>query len=193
MWTTGSKGFFVGASMPLLLCWAYEVLPSRIILPDGFSPRQKYDYLNNLPSGNQKALREQIKKKFGLVAHTESLNTNVLLLKIRNRALLQPHLSDSADGNRNTFSVYDTDKTVSYRFQSMTVSDLASRIENYIGTPVVSGDNSSERYSFQLQLLTSGRTTGELGPIIEEKLERLGFEFVPTNMPIEMLVVEKAN
>jgi uncharacterized protein (TIGR03435 family) len=191
LWTTDSKGFFVGANMPLLLCWAYEILPSRIILPGNFSAWQKYDYLNNLPNGRQEALREQIKRKFGLVAHTEMLNTNVLLLKIRNKALLQSHLSDSADGNLNTLSVYGTDKTVSYRFQNMTMSDLAGRIEGYIGKLVVGGDDSSERYSFQLQMPTSGRTTGELAPIIQEKLEQLGFEFVPTNMPIEMLVVEK--
>ena len=193
LWTTDSKGFYVGADMPLLLCWAYETLPTRIILPDGFLVWQKYDYLNALPNGYQEALRIQIRKKFGLVAHTEMLNTNVLLIKIRNKALLQSYLSRSVNGNINTLSIYSEgrEKTQSYHFQNMTMSDLAGRIESYIGKPVVGGDDSSERYSFQLQMPTSGRTTGELAPIIQEKLEQLGFEFVPTNMPIKMLMVEK--
>ncbi len=189
LWTTDSRGFFVGADMPLLLCWAYGTLPDRIILPNNFPQWQKYDYLNNLPNNYQGAFRAEIKKQFGLVAHTEMLDTNVLLLKIRNKALLQSHLSAAANGNINTLSIYSEgrDKTESYRFQNMRMSDLAGRVENYFGKPVVDGEGSPERYSFQLQTPTSGANGG----IIQEKFEQLGFEFVPTNMPVEMLVVEK--
>jgi uncharacterized protein (TIGR03435 family) len=191
MWTYDGKGFYVGADMSLLLCWAYQTLPARIILSNSFLGRQKYDYLNNLPNDWQEALRRQIKKKFGLVAHSEILNTNVLLLKIRNKALLQSHLSKFADASINTLNIYDADKTVTYRFQNMTISDLASRIENYIGKPVVGGEDSSARYSFQLQVQTSGRTSDAFATKIQENLEQIGFEFVPTNMPVRMFVVEK--
>jgi uncharacterized protein (TIGR03435 family) len=190
-WIDHDKGFFVGGTMPLLLCWAYETLPDRVILPDNVSNWQKYDYLNNLPNNYQEALRTEIKKQFGLVAHTEMLNTNVLLLKIKDKSLLQSYRSRPSESGGFSVNFSGDAQIGSYHFRNMTVSDLARRLESYFGILVIGSDESPERYSLQLQLPSSWSTTDEIAPIIQEKLEQFGFEFIPTNMPVEMLVVKK--
>jgi uncharacterized protein (TIGR03435 family) len=84
-------------------------------------------------------------------------------------------------------------------FTNAPLSLLAAQIgEGYFQKPCIDTTEADAKYDFALQWADPADLTGEsrlaaLQPVIERQLERLGLELVPTNMPIEMLVVEKAN
>src|ERR1017187_1103153 len=59
-----------------------------------------YDILITLPSHQKEALQEELKKQFGLTAHAETRETDVLLLQIADPAKLQLHKTKGG-GYRN--------------------------------------------------------------------------------------------
>ena len=61
---------------------AYDYGSSRIIFSTEL-PSDRYDFIASLPSGNTEALRQEIKKQFGLVGRIEMVETNVLLLEVK--------------------------------------------------------------------------------------------------------------
>jgi uncharacterized protein (TIGR03435 family) len=186
-WTPNGKGVFVGASLSYMLCWAYGTLPTRMMLPPG-APGGKYDYLDTLPNGHQEALRAKIKKQFGLIAHTETRDTDVLLLKIKDETSLQSHRS--AGGNTRSY-IIEENQAVIYHLDNETLSDVARSLEGYFEKPVISGTGSTTRYTFEMQWPMSLTGTEGVAQTLQEQLDQLGFELVPTNMPIEILVAEK--
>src|SRR5262249_8560494 len=70
-----------GRTMPILLCDAYGFIPERMVLPPGL-PTGRYDFLATLPGDPKAMLREEIRKRFGLSAHTELREEEVLILKV---------------------------------------------------------------------------------------------------------------
>ena len=60
----------------------------------------------------------------------------------------------------------------------------------YLGRPVIDETGLTESYDFELHLDSKSKNYTEA--IKNALREQLGLELVPTNMPIEMLVVEKA-
>ena len=84
-------------------------------------------------------------------------------------------------------------------FTNAPLSLLAAQIgEGYFQKPCIDTTEADAKYDFALQWDEPTDVTGEarleaLRPKIQQQLEQLGLELVPTNIPIEMLVVEKAN
>lgn len=188
VWTSNSKGVFVGAPISDLLCWAYGVLPTRMVLPAD-APGGKYDYLDTLRNGHQEALRAKIKKQFGLVAHTETQDTDVLLLKIKDDALLKPHRSGGGDARSY---INGENQTETYHLENEKLSDVALDLEPYFEKPIIDGAGSAARYTFQLQWPDSLTGMEDVAQTVQQQLGQLGLELAPTNMPIKVLVVEKA-
>ena len=54
--------------------------PPRVILPK--MPQERYDFIVNLPKGSSEALAQEIKRKFGFVARTETIETNILIMVV---------------------------------------------------------------------------------------------------------------
>ncbi len=204
------KNFYIGTarSFSALLALAYEKTnnyefpPTRMILTADL-PRGNFDYLVYEPdySANHglEKFQEQIKTQFGLVAHIETLETNVLVLELKNPAApglkpLRPGAQASGEGD--------------IRFGSAKVADL---LENdYFHQPVVDEAKLPTTYWFVLpwkqEFLDSlDKEDGKpvtTKPLKQEEqedmdsakktlLDKYGLELVSTNMPIEMLVVEK--
>jgi len=70
------------------------------------------------------------------------------------------------------------------------VSGLASFCEGQLGIPVLDGNGNTNKYDFDLKWRwQEGESAKEA--LKQAVLDQLGLELVPTNMPIEMLVVEK--
>jgi RNA polymerase sigma factor (sigma-70 family) len=70
-----------GAPFTMILFTAYGFGPEQMVLPRNL-PRGQFDLLLTVPTHSREALREEIKKQFGLVAHPETRDTDVLVLKI---------------------------------------------------------------------------------------------------------------
>jgi uncharacterized protein (TIGR03435 family) len=147
-------------------------------LPDG-----NYDFISNLPGGAGDALQREIKKKFGLVARSELIETNVLVLTVRNRNAAGLRIS-SASTNPNTAN---RDRgSGSYGCKNQPISNLVSFLEDYLGTPVVDQTGLTDNYDI---VLIGNSTREGLKHVV---LKELGLELVPGREPIEFLVVERA-
>jgi RNA polymerase sigma factor (sigma-70 family) len=145
---------------------------ARMILPQDLPPGQ-FDFLVNVPDQGLERFQGQIKIQFGLVAHVETLKTNVLALRVKNPAApgLRPGEQPGIVGQAFFGS-----------------AALADALENYfIKQPVVDETKlTGIEHAFVVPFKAAGADS-----VKQSLLDEYGFELVPTNMPIEMLVVEK--
>lgn len=207
--SAGEKAMRLNATVAELLSVAYGISETQIILPDGL-PQDHFDLMLTLNDHPKEALQAEIKKRFGLVAHRESRDTDSLALKIKNPNA--PGISRSA--GRNAGSLSFSTRSVSTvgtlppdvaaqinaasgatsgnqtMMNNQTMSDLAGYLEKQLGKKVVDQTGTTNRFNFKLQL--QARTGESQEDALKRSLiEQLGIELVPTNMPVEMLVVEK--
>jgi hypothetical protein len=98
------KSAVANTSFNQLIRYAYGFTTSvRMILPTNL-PTGTFDYFNSLTNQQREVMRAELKKQFGLVAHTEMFDTNVLVLKVKNQNKLEFHLVQNAKpGNLGTF------------------------------------------------------------------------------------------
>jgi RNA polymerase sigma factor (sigma-70 family) len=86
VWAADGRMLAVNESLATLLRMAYmkydESYPDRIIM-NAKDDGKRYDFLSNLPNGSDVAMQQAIKRKFGLVARFETIETNVLVLKFK--------------------------------------------------------------------------------------------------------------
>ena len=137
---------------------------------------------------NAPALKEEIKKQFGLIAHKEIRDTDVLVLKVSDPAKLQSHFSNG--GNTTAYMTGDS-KTQNYHFTNKTLSDLAKSFEGWFDSPIVDQSGLSGRYNFEFQWASNMTGTKRVAATLRDQLGQFGLELVPSNERIEMLVVEK--
>jgi uncharacterized protein (TIGR03435 family) len=182
-WGGGPHGMMgLGVKAVDVVQCAYGGTLGRMIfstpLPDG-----NYDFISNLPGGAGDALQREIKKKFGLVARSELIETNVFVLTVRNRNAAGLRIS-SASTNPNTAN---RDRgSGSYGCKNQPISNLVSFLEDYLGTPVVDQTGLTDNYDI---VLIGNSTREGLKRVV---LKELGLELVPGREPIEFLVVERA-
>lgn len=188
----GNGNRFVGRDLAVqeLVAIAYDQKSAQIIFPEDFpqfSPKSGYDLLLTVPNNPTKALQKAIAKKFGLTGHTETIVTNVLVERVAD--------PDAPGLKRPSSSAEQSSWNGGYR--SVTIRNqpvegfLGGTVENEVGKPVLDKTGLTGRYDLQMQW---NPQPGETDPSAFERAlrEQLGIELVPTNMPIEMLVVEKA-
>jgi uncharacterized protein (TIGR03435 family) len=189
----GSRGLFVNASMDDLFAWAYGGDQTRQMLPDDL-PKGGFDYVNTMPHPDE-ALREQLKKQFGLVAHKEMRPTDVLLLVADDPARLQSFRTKGGQ-----FACYGTGKgNTQFRyFTNAPLSLLAAQIvQGYFQKPCIDKTDPKAKYDFAFQWevpqgMDRQARIEALRPVMKDHLIQLGLNLVPTNIPVETLVAEKA-
>ena len=100
----------------------------------------------------------------------------------------------------NRLTGYSSDNPGYLSFTNEPVSVLADKLENRFRIPVIDQTGLTNHYDFDLTWDEYGQKIGDSFPDypnldgLKQALgDQLGLELVPTNMPIEMLVVEKAN
>jgi uncharacterized protein (TIGR03435 family) len=170
-----------------VVCSAYNISGPRIIF-DAPMPGGRFDYAVTTTNEPEEELQAEIKKRFGLVAHREIRKTEVLLLKTNFSNSSKMKLSVAANG---VFGVSSSQLI----FTNQPVSLLREYLETWAyRKPVIDRTGLTGRYDFVLDWPKPMGYVGEKGQetLKENLINELGLELVPTNMPIEMLVVEKA-
>ena len=163
------------------------VTPAKAILPAGL-PADRYDYIACLRGGralNEKALQEEVKRKFGVVGKIETHDTDVWLLKVKypNAPALKRH---KGPNNGNGVSPISG----GFRFWNDGMDFLVASFEFRGNAPVIDGTGLSNTFDFDLNCSEADLVNRDLDAV-NQALGPLGLELIPTNMPIEMLVVEK--
>ncbi len=152
-------------------------------------PTSQFDFVATLPQGSRAALQRELKVKLGLVGRRETENMDVLLLKVNHANA--PGLKPPNPEEDHTYwspgvfhSSNATMDTGAPRFDG-----LADYLERYFKMPVIDQTDFTQYFSFDLRWKeTRGHPNHE--GLEQVLLNQLGLELVPTNMPIEMLVVE---
>ncbi|MDB6019255.1 MAG: hypothetical protein JWR19_3744 [Pedosphaera sp.] len=191
IWTTGGKGVFVNASMSDLVTWSQNISAARIAFGAGV-PREGYDYLNTLPSGQSQALWEKLKEQFGLAMRREVRVTNVLVLRVTDSARLAAHLSK---GERPEDSGMGDGKTESHILKNQKIAATARLMETFFELPVVDQTGSPGNYNFIFKW-NEARKMGQermntIRQVLRTELEEAGLELAPSQEPTELLVVER--
>jgi RNA polymerase sigma factor (sigma-70 family) len=162
-------------------------IPARMVLLTAL-PQDRYDFIASLPRDSAKALQHAIKDKFGVAVTTEMRDTPVLLLTVNrpNAPGLKPSgLSPNAGGSMKYSGQGRSWTNASLR-------ELAAFLEDCLNFPVI--DKTGLKQGYKLDLEWGGtRQNLDSDKLKQAVLDQLGLELVPTNMPVKMLVVEKAD
>jgi hypothetical protein len=138
-----------------------------------------YDFISNLPSGSKEALKAEVEQKLGLTGRIESRSTDVLILKAKTAAATDD-LRETRIAGMGASQLWASSTSV-----------LAEEIERLTQGPVVNETGLTNYFSVTLKWNEGGKPTG--AEQLNLSLDEIGLELVPANMPIDMLVVGKAN
>jgi uncharacterized protein (TIGR03435 family) len=188
-WGT-SHGKIMGIRLPALFvvtaAYGFNYPYSRTVLPAEL-PGGSYDFIASLPEGNVAALQQEVKQKFGVVAKRETRETDVWLLTVKSSNASGLKASVTPGGGE--LLVGDGQLTV----VNLPLSTLVQYLETYFEMPVLDRTGLQGSFDFKLKwdLPKERHHNPDSDPLKEALLDQLGLELVPSNMPIEMLVVEK--
>ena len=178
-----------GCSIEEVLSTAYEVSPGQMILPSKL-PAGRFDLLLTLPAGSRKALQAEIKKQFGLAAHTDTRNTRVLVLKSINRAA--PGLKASNSRQPNHWLSRGNIKLEGYQMSVSDGEDFAHLLGSLFKMPVIDETRLTNTYDLDLGWAVKDNDGGATRKEFEKALhDQLGLTLTPGWHQVEMLVVEK--
>ena len=163
---------------------AYDFPPTRMVFPKTESA-ETYDWLVTVTNQPLEQLQSLIKKQLGWVGRREYRDTDVFLLRVKQPGGLKMKIGT---GPRSSTSGPDLFYDVA--FQPMRT--VAGFVENMFNKPVIDQTGLTNFYDFTLKGTWQTNYQANLDFLSSAIPDQLGLELVPTNMPIEMLVVEKA-
>lgn len=178
---------FIGIDQPIqtiIECAFHVQYPNRVVYSVEL-PTDKYDFIATLHHGSGQAMQQEIEKKFGVIGDYEMVKTNVLLLKVKypNVAALKPSISKTGSSSIGNGIISVT---------HFNMNGFAYLVENHFKFPVIDQTGLTKDFDFEISWDDYEGGYPNLNGFKQALLNQLGLELVPTNMPIEMLVVEKA-
>jgi uncharacterized protein (TIGR03435 family) len=181
-WWGGRNGKLVGLGVNSvsIVQAAYDATTGRMIVSVPV-PEGKYDFISTQPNGQQEALQQAVKGKFGLIGKHTLIETNVFMLTLRNRNVPGLNANSDPTGQNNS----RTSDTIQCVYAPM--SKLVEFIENALGTPVV--DRTGLTGHFDIYVKWDSTPEG----LKQAVLPQLGLQLVPSRGSVEYLMVEKAN
>jgi len=182
----------VRVTVPMIVWTAYNWPSGRVFFPDG-EPQGKYDYVSTLSQDSDKALQREIKDKLHLVGRRETMDRDVLVLRVRNSgaAGLKTPLTGNSDDTSSFGHYHCADRRLSADYPQPP-EGLTRYLETYFGIPVIDRTGLTQHFKIDLKWDELGERRDPTHERIEKALiDQLGLELVSTNMPVEMLVVEK--
>lgn len=180
-------------SFSRLLAIAYDKMNGghahtwQMVLPTNL-PTGDFDYFANVSDHVAEHLQAEIKSQFGLIGREEIIETNVLCLKVKNPDVLEAFKSQPF--SQPPISRYSLS---TYLFNAVNPDSFILDLELIFHQPILDETGSAKAKT----RLPSGffvalpRKTNDLDLARKALLDQLGLELVSTNMPIEMLVVER--
>jgi uncharacterized protein (TIGR03435 family) len=166
---------------------AYQVSASRVDLK-AMLPKQKLDVAVWAPPGDLVQYRRLVEAgiggAFGLAAHKEEREVDVLLLRAADTGV--PRLEVTASTGGSMSSTRKENDRVIATFINQTTSGLAELLESLLNTPVINQTGLAKGYDYELVLPNN----------LEEAraaLGTLGLKLVPARRRLTYLVVEKAS
>ena len=183
--STGQRALGKNVSVKNLVANAYSFDFFRMVLKTDL-PAGGFDYMMTPPYKPWTPLQGELKKQFGLTAHTETREVEVLQIKIKDSQ--PPKFKPGADGNSGMSS-----QSGEVKIENQPISTLANWLQGYFGMPITDHTGLLGQYDLSLKW-TSNR--GNPDPAERERikqalLDQLGLELVPGREPVEMLIVEK--
>ena len=178
----------IGQSVKQIAQVAYDWRPERILFMET-EPGERYDFISTLPQNSGLALQAELKRKLGFVGHRETRDTDVLLLKVRrsNAPGLKPPTNGQADYGNNGHYYCDN---APFSSDSGYYPGITRFLGRYFNTPVI--DQTGLTQNFHIDLKWNEQADDPNHEALKQALlDQLGLELVPTNMPVEMLVVER--
>jgi uncharacterized protein (TIGR03435 family) len=183
----GSKDRAIGRAMDFksMLGYAYDFHNQpRTIFPENL-PAGRFDFLVSVPDALGK-FQAEIKKQFGYTAQKDVRTTDVLVMKVRTSNA--PGLKPSAGTRSNQSSQRSSGQFGDW--PNMRLPGLTGQFEVLFEQPVVDQTGLNGTYDIKLDW-QYGTGDAAKAALRQAVFDQLGLELVSTNMPIEMLVVEK--
>ena len=192
---TAGNGKWVGVDMPVrdMVRIAYDWPPARVYFPEG-EPSERYDFATTVTTNGEEALQQKIRTTLGYTVRQETRDMDVFILKVRTPAApgLKPYVSGPYHCE------YDARGGV--RLAGLPISMPPPRpywgftrpLEIYLHTPVVDETELQGKYDINLRWAERYDADPDHAAMKEAMLKQLGLELIPANMPIDVLVVEKA-
>jgi len=167
---------------------AYGFVTSARVVFTAELPTNRFDYIACLPGGedvNATALQQEAKRKFRVVGRTETRAADVWLLKVKSPDLPGLKRNDKDTGN-GCWTI-----PTGFHGWHESMFNLAVFLEDNSNFPVNDTTGLTAHFDFDLNCKQADLESRNLDAM-NQALGKLGLELVPTNMPIKMLVVEKA-
>jgi uncharacterized protein (TIGR03435 family) len=184
---TGDKYMATGNTAQDVVTTAYDSdLARTVFSPDVKLPGGLYDFIASLPSGNVKAFQREVSRKFGVVGKVETREADVLLLKLKSPNA--PRLKRSM-ANNDDCSMSQTPGQ--FHCKNGTLANFAGLLEQHAGIPILDRTSVTNRFDIDLNCKQAEVQSRNLDKV-NQALDQIGLELVPSREPIEMLVVEKA-
>jgi RNA polymerase sigma factor (sigma-70 family) len=167
-----------------LITRLYNCATWQVVWPAD-APKYKFDYLYTMLD-TKTGRFETALRKLGYVASWQEPDTQVYLLRVvtPGSSALKTDSSAQDPGEKWT-----SENRLAFR--SRWLGSLANEIQDLANVPVIDQTGDPAAYDFDFNCPKSD-VTDQNWDSINASLAQLGLQLVPTNMPMRMLVVEKA-
>lgn len=181
----------VGRDVPLrnVIAEAYDTNPAHVVLPPD-APQGDFDFLVTTPKQIRKHLQTAVRRNLGYVAHNETRDTPILVLKVSDPTL--PGLVVSP-GNE-TEDVYYKNGRLFFKHQPLNA--ILHGLEAGLVLPVQDQTGLTNCYDFSVvwnQNIQERMQSGDFSLAgVQKVLQGWGLELEPDTASLDMLVVNKA-
>lgn len=167
-----------------LVLVAYNEMNTRTICRTAL-PLGKFDFISNLPFGSERALQNEVNRKFGIVCSHQTVETNVLFLKVKtiNAGGLRPAINEHKKMSSQV-------RPGEWSMVNIGSGEIAHILEDPMGIPVIDQTGLKGRYDADLKW--DGQNDPDHEKLLQAVQSQLGLEVVPGTASVDMLVVEKA-
>ncbi len=173
---------------------AYRTTPGRILFLNG-EPQQRYDFAVTVPESPKEALQREIKKRFGLVGNLRTIDTDVMVLKVRkpNAPGLKEH--DPARPHDGYYDlvhghIVSIGRPIATKPPELPLG-LTKLVEGFVRVPVIDETGLTNLYDIDMRWDEVGEQDWDHEALKQALMEQLGLELVPDRREVEMLVMEK--
>ena len=182
--SSGQKFLGKNATLETIIQIANGFSKVRTVYPPNL-PAEKFDFIASVPDG-RRALRDEIKKQFGLSNRTETREVPVLSLKVKTGGAPKLKVGGGGGGGGGGSSSGNG----KFKMDNQPIGTLASTLENAFNQPVV--DQTGLTQNYDVELKWSAHDTSAAHQSLQNALEKqLGLEVVPSTAPVKMLIIEQ--